>query len=235
MATWRQLTYMVLDELKLTSDDAEFNEEHIVFLLDKYRAFLFKYKYKTLYDILESNFQTLCLDLEQVPSFKGDACSTVYLRSTKKVPTLLSLCSPRIYVDDYFQGEIALVSKNRFKYTGYNKWLSNMIYATIGPDKYLYLKSTNPQFLYLTKIKITGLFENAKDAAELSCCNDDSTCDYMDSDFPLEDALVTTLIELVVKEIGSKIYIPADKINDADDSLAGLSLARSNNNSEKSE
>ena len=31
---------MVLDELKLSSDDAQFTEDHVMFLLNKYRTFL---------------------------------------------------------------------------------------------------------------------------------------------------------------------------------------------------
>ena len=42
MSTFKQLTYLVLDELKISSDDSTFNENHIVFLLSKYRAFLLK-------------------------------------------------------------------------------------------------------------------------------------------------------------------------------------------------
>jgi len=36
---------MALDELKLHSDDANFTEEHIIFLADKYRAILLKQRY----------------------------------------------------------------------------------------------------------------------------------------------------------------------------------------------
>jgi hypothetical protein len=42
MTTYRELVYMVLDELKAKSDDFYYTEDHIIFLLDKYRAFLLK-------------------------------------------------------------------------------------------------------------------------------------------------------------------------------------------------
>jgi hypothetical protein len=38
MSKVKELVYMVLDEVKLLSDDAYYTEEHIVFLLGKYRA-----------------------------------------------------------------------------------------------------------------------------------------------------------------------------------------------------
>ena len=42
MATYKELVYMCLDELKLKSDDSFIQQEHIIFLLDKYRAFILK-------------------------------------------------------------------------------------------------------------------------------------------------------------------------------------------------
>ena len=40
--TLRELVFMVLDECKIHSDDSYFNEDHVSFLLSKYRAFLLK-------------------------------------------------------------------------------------------------------------------------------------------------------------------------------------------------
>jgi hypothetical protein len=42
MATYREITYLILDELKTNSDDSFFEREHVLFLMDKYRAFLLK-------------------------------------------------------------------------------------------------------------------------------------------------------------------------------------------------
>ena len=44
----------------------------------------------------------------------------------------------------------------------------------------------------------------------------------MDREFPLEEGLVTTVIELVVKYLSGVIYKPADSANDANDDLADL-------------
>ena len=48
MSTYKEIVYMCLDELQLSSDDATFNEEHIIFLANKYRAFLLKKNYTDL-------------------------------------------------------------------------------------------------------------------------------------------------------------------------------------------
>ena len=45
--TWREIIYMVLDELKGMSDDFTFTEDHIAFLLGNYRSFILKQRYYT--------------------------------------------------------------------------------------------------------------------------------------------------------------------------------------------
>lgn len=215
---------MCLDLLKLISDDSYFNEEHVLFLITKFRGFLLKQQYKDVKkEIPESNYQTLCLDLIQVPAISGEPCEGgTYLRSKYKIPTPMSIITPRVYSEDYYQGNITYVSRERMRYTGYNKWLSNIIYASIGPDNYLYLKSSNPQYLYLEELKFTGVFENPEEAAKLECNGDKNTCDVLDKTFPMEEALIPQLIELVVKELSGSIYKPKDSINDAADNLSEL-------------
>ena len=215
---------MCLDELKLYSDDALYTEEHIMFLLGKYRTFLIKQRYSDVKkQIPESNYQTICLDLIKVPAISGEPCEGgSYLRSKKKIPFLMKIGNPRIYPIDYYQGEITYVSRDRMRYVGYNKYLQNIIYASLGPDNYLYFKSFNPQFLYLEKVRMTGIFEDTLAASELQCPdeNGDIVCDILDREFPIENALIPPLIQLVVEELTKAEYKPEDKENNSDDDLS---------------
>ena len=224
MSTYKELVYMCLDELKLYSDDALYTEEHIMFLLGKYRTFLIKQRYSDIKkQIPESNYQTICLDLIEVPAISGEPCEGgSYLRSKEKIPFLMKIGNPRVYPIDYYQGEITYVSRDRMRYVGHNKYLQNIIYASLGPDNYLYFKSINPQFLYLEKVRMTGIFEDPKAASELQCPDEsgDTVCDVLDREFPIEAALVPPLIELVVKELLGAEYRPDDKTNDAKDELS---------------
>lgn len=224
MSTYKELIYMCLDELKLYSDDALYTEEHIMFLLGKYRTFLIKQRYSDVKkQIPESNYQTICLDLIEVPAISGEPCEGgSYLRSKEKIPFLMKIGNPRVYPIDYYQGEITYVSRDRMRYVGYNKYLQNIIYASLGPDNYLYFKSFNPQFLYLEKVRITGIFEDTLAASELQCPDEsgNTVCDVLDREFPIEAALVPPLIELVVKELLGAEYRPDDKTNDAKDELS---------------
>jgi hypothetical protein len=96
------------------------------------------------------------------------------------------------------------------------------MYATLGHDDHLYIKSSNPQSLYLERVRFSGIFEDPEKAAKLSCEEDTSeeeTCDVLDKKFPLEEALIPLMIELIVKEVSNAIYRPADEENNANDDL----------------
>jgi len=228
MAKYKEIVSMVLDELKITSDDSIFTEGHVIFLAGRYRSFLLKQRYYTdlKKQIPESNYQTLCLSLEHTEAIEGLPCEGgYYLRTTKPIPDMLPFGITRLYTSgSYYKGNIEFVSKDRFKNTGHNKWMQNIIYAALDPDGRIYLTSSNPQFLYLCEARLTGIFENAEEASELSCeSSSEEQCDILDRDFPLEDALIAPLIELVTKELTPSLAAPEDKTNDADDGLSGVS------------
>lgn len=225
MTKYKEIVYMCLDILKLVSDDSHFNEEHILFLVDKYRSAVIKQQYTDVKkEIPESNYQTVCVDLEPYNLLEGDCSGEVYLRSIQEIPNMLQIGSRKISSLDYFKGDFAYVNNERFKYVGNNKYLNNQIYGTIIPDNHLYLRSNNPQFQYIEKVRITGIFEDARKAAELQCPDSkgDKPCDVMDTDFPLEEALIPIVIEYVIKDIGGQKYQAEDKVNNANDDLSDL-------------
>lgn len=223
MSSYKELVYMCLDELKLISDDSHFQEEHVLFLLDKYRATLLKQNYSNMArEIPDSNYQTICLDLEEYTANKGCASERL-LRSTKEVPFLLDAGLPSLSSVLPFGSNFNYVSSDRFKYVGNNRFLKNEVYGTISSDNHLYLKSNNPQMYHLKKAKLNGIFENSVEAADLSCeDSENKPCDVMDREFPIEAALVQPLIQLVVSDLGNKILMPADDVNNASDDLQKL-------------
>ena len=219
MNTYKEIVYMVLDELRILSDDSTFNENHIIFLASKYRSLLLKQKYSNIkVEIPLSNYQELCIGLEKVDAIDGLPCEGgYYLRSTKPIPALMTIGNPKVYPVDYYQGDmLTYVSKERMMFTGFNKYLKNIIYCSIAPNEYLYLKSQNPQFLYLEKVRIYAIFEDPEKAEELSC---DATCDIMDSVFPCEDDMIPMVVQSCVKELSGSVYRPKDNANDGRDTL----------------
>lgn len=227
MATYREIAAMCLDMMHEYSDDSNITEEHIIFLASRYRSFLLKQRYYTdlKKQIPASNYQTLCLDVEKTEAIDGLPCEGGYMLRTKaEIPSLLPLGTPKLYLaSSFYNGEVALVSPSRMKYVGYNKWMKSIIYGSIGPDGYVYLTANNPQFLYLKNVKMQGIFENAEEASELEWCDgEDETkpCDLLDRTFPMEDALIAPLIELVVNAMSPTVTAPEDKANNANDDLS---------------
>ena len=226
--TLRELVFICLDELKLSaSDDSFFNENHVRFLLNKWRAKLLKQEYDTNKSkrVSESAYQTICLDLEDNNPLGLDInCGEFYRRSIKEIPALIqAVGDPIISAGDFFSNDrIVYVTRQKMRFTGYNRWLKNIIYAALGTDSKVYLSSRNSQFKYLEKIQFTGVFEDAEKAMELSCEKNNSSCDIMDQTYPFEDYLVPVLVYSVVKELLGVKYQPVDSINDNQDNLATL-------------
>lgn len=224
--TYREITYMCLDQLKVASDDSYFTIEHVLFLISKIRALILKQRYSDIKrEIPQSNYQTICLDLIQVPAIAGEPCEGgTYLRSEKKIPSTMSIGTNTVYPVDFYQGtHITYVNRERMRYVGENRWLKNIIYVSKGPDDYLYFKSSNPQFLYLEKVRMTGIFEDPDKAAELECDTDgDKPCDVLDREFPLEEGLASTVIELTVKYLSGAVYRGRDTENNASDDLSDI-------------
>lgn len=223
----KELIYLILDELKVNSDDAFYTEDHVLFLCKKYRAFLIKKeqdKEKSTGDIAsEFEYQQICLDLEKTDA---DACvSSVKLRTTKQIPKILDGNKPRVHFSDYFTDDmLTFVSRDKMKHVGSNPYMKNLIYASIGPDLHLYLTSSNPQFLYLKKLRMGAIFEDFDAAASLLCDDSGSSisCDPLEADFPIREYLVPPLIELVVKELSGMKYQPIDSRNNSSDDLSQI-------------
>lgn len=232
----KEIVYMVLDLAKAaTSDDSFWTEDHVIFLLKKYRSFLIKKeqeKLKATTDIAsEFEYQQICLDLEKVPAIDGEPCTGgYYLRTTKKIPKILEDNQPRVYPVDFYQGiNISYIPRDRMRYVGTNKFLQNILYVSLGPDLHLYLNSSNPQFLYLKKLRMSAVFEDFDEMSSYLCDDDGSSmvCNVMDEVFPIREYLVPTLMELVVKELTSAKYQPVDEHNNAADDISKVSTKQS--------
>ena len=218
--TLREIVFICMDEIKLHSDDSFYTEDHLVFLLNKYRSFVLKKELeKENKQLSSSNGQTICLDLIEIRD-ENNPCGESMLRTEQKIPNLVNDCKVSLYPVNYFEGDhIIYTTMERMRYTTYNKWTKNLIYAAKGPDDYLYIKSSNPQYLYLEKLRMKAIFEDFESAAQYACDEDGDKlqCDILDMKFPIENALVPIVIELVVKELLGVKYQPRDTHNNASD------------------
>lgn len=232
MATFGEIVYMVLDVLREKSDDAHFTEEHIIFLASKMRALLLERKYKnsrnqTFTPMSDENIQEICLTLEPTEMLPA-GCSGMWLHSIEKIPDTLNVSDAKLStVSDMIQSMVTFIPSERMPYVGYNKWLKNILYASKSDDGHLYITGNNPQFMYLNKIRMTAVFSDPQKAAELSCDPDaGGKCNILEMEFPLEQALVPSCIELIVQELMASRYAPDDKQNNAKDDLADVAVTQ---------
>lgn len=218
MNTYKELIYMCLDLLKGSSDDFSFTEEHIAYLLDKYRAFLLKQKYTNEYKkpVPNSNYQNIQIKITKV-SVPGERV----IKSDNQLPNLLDVGIPKIVSDDYYDIHFEYVSKERFPFVCNNKYLKRFWYCCTDNQNYLNVTSTGTRY-FLGKedkplvLTLTGIFENPKEVFEYN------GVDYLEEEFPIEEALIPNLIELVVKTLAPAIYKPEDDINNAKDDLSTI-------------
>lgn len=227
MTKYKEIVYMVMDRLKLSSDDSSITEEHVLYLAKKFRPFILKQRYADIRkNIGRANYQDICFNLIQVPDIPNDVCmDNNYLRSDIKIPKLMSISEPIVYPLTFmYNFNICYTSNERFSFVGNSKYYRNIIYYTIGPDNYLYLKSPNPLFMNMEKLRMSGIFEDSEEAESMSCDKEGKSieCDIMDRDFPIEDSLVTSLIDLIVQSLGSTLYKPEDTQNNANDDITDI-------------
>lgn len=215
--TYKELVYMALDALKIHSDDSKFTEDHVIFLLNKYRAFALQQKYsKTLEGVNNRNYQTLNVSMQgNMGSRPGNG---FYYFSEKEIPSILSIALPKVEPSVFNSTEIVFTSENRLRYIGYNRFLPNTVYSCIGNDGKLCLKGKEEIVKTLTLINLYAVFSDPIEAYEFNS----ETKDILDREFPMEDVLVPSVLELVLKDLTNGIYKPSDNTNDAQDALSDL-------------
>lgn len=211
---------MVLDLLKQRSDDAYYTEEHVLFLLCKMRSLLIERKYKgsmrsAVSEFSDENKQTIELLLEPVDVLRT-GCGGRWLCSTTTVPALIAKYGVSVTAGhELLHSNVTFVRKQQMPYCGYGRCTRDFMYASRGSDGKLYLKSNNPQFMFLEKVSLNAVFTNPQEVFG-------EDMDFMEEPFPIEDDLITSCIEMVYQELSGAVYAPEDRINNAKDDMGDI-------------
>lgn len=226
MQTYGELVYLILDELKLTSDDGQFEEDHIITLINQYRNLLLKQRYSDIRkEIPVSNLQSVNITLViNDNTIEVATITNTHLKSTFPLPVVLNLNAQNVTKINnsnlFWNGEFSFIDYGQFKYIGYNKWLNSIIYISVGPDNYVYARSNNQEILNLTSLTITSIFEDPIAVYKLSSPIDNtSDLSILDMVIPVEGNLISIIKELVIKELSPVIYKPNDEVNNSADDL----------------
>ena len=239
MTTYREAIYMCNDLLKGMSDDFTYTEEHIAYLLDKFRALLLKQRYGSdpKKHVPYSNYQTL--EVEFNPTKPKNM-----LKSDTQIPYMLQLGIPRVVLDgeDYYNYRFELTSRERLPFVGNSKFTSMISYCAISETGNLLMKNKESYWVNSTveppvisyigpkKLKLVGIFENPREVNDETSFGESSTNIHeWDRNIPIEESLITSLIELVVKEIAGSTYRPNDiQNNNVDDNADMATFIKSN-------
>lgn len=219
------MIYMVRDLLKLSSDDSYITSQHILFMLEKFRAYVLKSKYEDdEASVPDTNKSEITVELELVSDNLGYS-GIPLLRSKEPLPSDMIFDYITVRTNKLTGNpNIVYVPFSRFPYVGNNKYLKNIIYWTIDDDDYILVKSCNPLFEYLRELKIEGVFESPMKVAERECSCNGLEVNYDDVDFCLEDDLVQLVVQYVMNTFQNSIYKPQDEDNNTNDDLAGTAV-----------
>lgn len=232
--TYRELVYMALDALKIHSDDSKFTEDHVIFLLNKYRAYILQQKYsKTLEGINNRNYQSINIELKtDIKAFLQDISGGKILKSNKEIPSIINISLPEVQIETtVVEGEeenavtyegnesIVFTTEDRIRYTGFNRFLKKVIYCCIDKNNIFILKcADNTRISKINKVYLSAIFSDPISVFNFNA----SDSDILDEEFPLEESLTPAVLELVLKDLTNGIYKPSDNTNNAQDALSDL-------------
>ena len=142
MSTYRELVYIILDQIRATSDDSLYNDAHISYLIDKYRSMLLKQKYSDVRKrIPSSNTQTVKISFEQKSDDLG--LSTNELISSLEIPQIVSIGALDSSISISSAGNdlngihMSFVPYERIRFVGNNQFLNKIIYFSLDKNNKL--------------------------------------------------------------------------------------------------
>jgi hypothetical protein len=124
-----------------------------------------------------------------------------------------------LYLDggSYNQFRFIYVQPERFFYCGNSFELPNVVYATLGQDYKLYIKSANPAHKIMENMRIWGVFENPE-TAWIASVDYDVTIDFdKNIYYPIDADMWVMIKEVILKQLITSLQIPEDKVNNADE------------------
>ena len=205
MSTYRHAVYMVLDQVKMKIDDNHLTSDHVIAILNKYRALFIKQRYggQRKRPLPSPYYQTLRVEVD--PNTK---------KSFDPIPNLIYLNTLEFTTDiDAVNAlntfKITLVHPSRLPHVGHNKYISTILYGAIDYDRYFKVKynGTLP-----SAFLISAILDNPLDIIEF---NELDIQDPLDLEFPIEEAALAEIIAGVVKEVAGIRLFPYKETNNA--------------------
>lgn len=218
--TKREIIYTIFEKLNIHSDDTKLSEELISSLIDTKRAMLLKQQYaKNAWHMPIEIKQELCLNVSLVDKVSGYSCAGQILSTSIPLPRSIKIKGKEgpliVRKADSTEIAINIVPVERLPFLFENRFTQHLTYCAVDMNGKLLLISKDNKLRFLKSIRVSDIYEQPDNAHALGC--DTPNVEPWDLYYPVESAMVDTIVDLVTKELTRSLGIPADKVNDAAD------------------
>ena len=143
--------------------------------------------------------------------------STSYIPQMVSIGALDSSISISSAGNDLNGIHMTFVPYERIRFVGNNQFLNKIIYFSLDKNNKLIAKSNGNAIQYLKSVNLTAVFDNPREVFFFN--KDKNGFDMLDIEFPLEDSLQSTLIEVIVERLLRSSRLNSDEVNNASDDL----------------
>jgi len=222
MATLNQISYDLLTIVRPhLSDDSDMDIRQIKYWINTTRALLVRQEMNKKRTIDADLIQNICSQLEEVgPS---DCCvdeigCDKLLRTTLEIPETIELYNKeailRVAGINKLKKPFSYVDYLRIPFVGNGKFNKDNIFAFLH-NKRMYIYSPgNPEYRFLEKISIRGVFEDPEAAGKFNQCVGEP-CYTDESNYPIKEWMIPMLKEMILK---SNLMIQAQAEQSGDES-----------------
>lgn len=204
--TYREFVYLVFDELKILSDDKLWEPDHVIVMLHKYRALLIKQRYShKKMDIPRIFFQEYEVNFRLDEGFSYE--------TLEPIPEILNLNGYTLstFIRHYSsKNKLEIISPERIKNLIRNKWTNKIDYFAISHKGIALINSTDPTDTQGKFIFLNAIFEDPS----LVFPKSENILDQL---IPCEASMITEIMEMCTKELGTFDKVTGDTINNAAD------------------
>lgn len=221
MTTLKHIVYDLRELILAYSDDSNVTNEWLEYQVKIARALLLEQKYSSRQNVIPNKIrQTFKMELEVADGNEFASGLSTILRTKNKIQYPLEPFNLknniRVNTSSYDDVYFSFISNERFPYVGRSKWVQNIVYYTIGTDFRLYFTSSNDKVKMMENIKISMCCSDPEEAWADSV-DYDPLVEFSDTEYPLEDNMVTLVTDLIFKKIMLTHQSKEDKRNDDTD------------------
>lgn len=198
------------------SDDTRISNRLVSHAIKQSRSRLLKIKLDKGDYISESNYQKLCIPLEQ-HAFHDCDCITdnqdcLILRSTEIIPKyLVAKWGPAIQALYLGGKRIPWISITSNAFAQYSLTANDKAGCFLEEDRLFILNN-----IKLATVILKGIWEDPEEILDYNTasCQEDDCSDFLSEEFPIDAELVYPMYQMAIQLLGLNIQFPEDTRND---------------------